>query len=94
MSDKHEQMSDQGIQFGDLIEELQRLFEACDFCQVELRTFACDHNNCIATIKKGNDFIKLTFETELRVDKLIDYINQEIHLQFYLGRLYLSGKIV
>jgi hypothetical protein len=26
MSDKHEQMSDQGIQFGDLIEELQRLF--------------------------------------------------------------------
>jgi hypothetical protein len=26
MSDKHEQMSEQGIAFGDLIEELQRLF--------------------------------------------------------------------
>jgi len=26
MSDKDEQMSDQGIQFGDNIEELQRLF--------------------------------------------------------------------
>ena len=26
MTDKHEQMSDQGIQFGDLIEELQNAF--------------------------------------------------------------------
>lgn len=26
MSDKHEQMSEQGIAFGDLIEELQNLF--------------------------------------------------------------------
>lgn len=28
MSNKHEQMSDQGIQFGDLIEELQNAFYA------------------------------------------------------------------
>lgn len=56
----------------------ERLFEACDFCQIQVISFAVDGNYCIANTKRGNDFIKLTFGTDSRVDRLIDYIMQQI----------------
>jgi len=55
----------------------QKLFLASDVAKVEVRSVAFNEHYTMVDFKFKNDFAKVTFETNLHIDKIIEIFNKE-----------------